>query len=718
MTMKRKLETQIRIAKSQIVIGGQELPLISGEFHFWRVQKSNWGSILETIKDAGIKIISTYVAWSYHELEPGVFDFCGDTCPERDLKGFIRIARDMGLYLIIKPGPFIYAEWPGGGPPERAAGLHRLSPEFLKMTGEYINKVCAVIKPYLATNKGNIVLLQVDNEPWPDLCARAEEIGVTGGTGMFSEWLKEQYNGNISVLNRKWRSAYKSFTEVAIFFEECYINRSLPLNGRLLPWPRYTQRFIDSQKFVEFYATGIISTIAGMYRKAGMDIPLYMNGWHPYAQNFHQAKQVVDLAGIDGLHRHSLYFDPEGAEFEDEYLYYLEAFKMLLHDTENGYAAEMGIGHPAGRMLQMKFAPKVENNIFDYLLYMANGMKAWNWYTLVDRDEWCCGAINQFGQPTTFFPAIKEALKIAESIDVSSLESLQNCSLITHRGHRYTDSGNWNRVWNALLEADFDFSLLDPEYKRPDSQILFYAGSDWLPAKAYASIKNYLDQGGTIVFFSHIPVANEYGEYTNPLDLPEPDMVRPVSLPVTIACAEHKIELKKGGHNDNKVHFVAFRQLPENYKPLTVHLSSEARQALVDTGLARGERKMFITGYVRPYGKGRILYLGANPQAQFVDFLREVARVSAVIRTDTPGVLTHIWRNSEGSLIIFAVNLSKESRHAIISLDTNYLDISGKKKIELIHVRSNEKEELMFEKENKFPIFLKGHDIWVGRLKG
>jgi len=61
----------VTVAENRIVIGSEKLPLISGEFHYWRNAKSNWSQILQTCKSMGFRILSTYVAWSYHELEPG-----------------------------------------------------------------------------------------------------------------------------------------------------------------------------------------------------------------------------------------------------------------------------------------------------------------------------------------------------------------------------------------------------------------------------------------------------------------------------------------------------------------------------------------------------------------------------------------------------------------------------------------------------------------------
>ncbi|MCF7854833.1 MAG: beta-galactosidase [Candidatus Pacebacteria bacterium] len=705
------------IENNQIRVGDSYLPLISGEFHFWRTQRSNWERILETSRGMGLKIVSTYVAWSFHEQASGEFDFQGRVSPETDLAGFLRLTRDLGLYVIMRPGPFIYAEWPGGGPPSRTQGMHRLSSSFLEASRDYIEAVGEVMHPFLATNGGHIVLVQVDNEPWPDLELRAEELGAAARDGLFSQWLRTQYDDDIAALNRKWRASFSDFDDCCVYFEECYVNRDIMLSGRLLPDEKYIQRLIDGQKFVEWCGAEIIAKNAAMYRAAGVNVPLYMNGWQPYAQNFHLNRQNVDLAGVDGLHRHRLYFDPSEPEFDNDFRWYLESFKMTLHDTDGiGYAAEMGIGHPTGGLAnRLKFAPKPQNNTFDYLMYMANGMKAWNWYTLVDRDGWACGAINQFGEETPYAEGIREALKVADAVHVAELESTHTCSLITHKGHRYTESGNWTRVWDALMEADIDFSLVDPDYKPIEADLVVYGGASWLPSRLYPKLKTYVEQGGTLVFFSHYPAYDEYGACINPFTMPEPDMIRPVNLPVSIGCGRHEIAIETGGHNNRKVHFAGFLNVPDGYTPIRVGLSSKAKQELVDIKLSTHEHKSFPAGYIRSVGEGKIVYIGSNPDPRILTWILDIVQVSYLIRTDTPGVLTHLWKRPDGAYVAFAVNRSSDAKYAKIMIDARHLGLASAP-VKLTHVRDEKTQTLDLSEDNSFTVFISGHDVWVGSL--
>jgi len=90
---------------------------LAAEIHYWRIPPDTWNERLSQIKDANIVAISTYVPWNFHEYEVEKYDFTGETNPRRDLEGFLRLCEEIGLKVIIRPGPYINAEWNGWGIP-------------------------------------------------------------------------------------------------------------------------------------------------------------------------------------------------------------------------------------------------------------------------------------------------------------------------------------------------------------------------------------------------------------------------------------------------------------------------------------------------------------------------------------------------------------------------------------------------------------------------
>jgi beta-galactosidase len=163
---------RIQIKEGYLWADGQKIPLLSGEFHFWRNDKKYWSRILDSIKDLGFKHITTYVEWVFHRITPeGTpvgqinYDFTGSTDQQCDLEGYLSLLdKRKDFWLSIRPGPYIYAETEFGGPPEEADKFHRNHPKFLELSEDYIKNVSKILKPHLVTNGGRIIFCQLDNE--------------------------------------------------------------------------------------------------------------------------------------------------------------------------------------------------------------------------------------------------------------------------------------------------------------------------------------------------------------------------------------------------------------------------------------------------------------------------------------------------------------------------------------------------------------------------
>lgn len=100
------------------IIDGRRIWLVSGAIHYFRTPRELWRARIRAAKEAGLNCIETYCAWNAHEPKPGHFDFTGDL----DLRAFVKLVGEEGLYCIVRPGPYICGEWDFGGHP---AWLHR-----------------------------------------------------------------------------------------------------------------------------------------------------------------------------------------------------------------------------------------------------------------------------------------------------------------------------------------------------------------------------------------------------------------------------------------------------------------------------------------------------------------------------------------------------------------------------------------------------------------
>ncbi|KAL6086492.1 hypothetical protein STEG23_002977 [Scotinomys teguina] len=149
----------------RFLLNGVPFRYISGSLHYFRVPPVLWADRLLKMRMSGLNAIQFYVPWNYHEPEPGVYNFNGS----RDLIAFLNEAARANLLVILRPGPYICAEWEMGGLPSwllRKPNIHLRSsdPAFLAAVDSWFKVLLPKIYPFLYHNGGNIISIQVENE--------------------------------------------------------------------------------------------------------------------------------------------------------------------------------------------------------------------------------------------------------------------------------------------------------------------------------------------------------------------------------------------------------------------------------------------------------------------------------------------------------------------------------------------------------------------------
>jgi len=153
------------LGDSAFLLDGKPLQIISGEIHYPRVPKEAWRQRLKMAKAMGLNTISTYVFWNLHEPLKGKYDFTGNN----NVAEFIKIAQEEGLWVILRPSPYVCAEWEFGGYPfwlqnEKGLIVRSKEPQYLEAYKNYINAVGKQLAPLQINHGGNILMVQIENE--------------------------------------------------------------------------------------------------------------------------------------------------------------------------------------------------------------------------------------------------------------------------------------------------------------------------------------------------------------------------------------------------------------------------------------------------------------------------------------------------------------------------------------------------------------------------
>lgn len=153
------------LGDSAFLLDGKPFQIISGEMHYPRVPTEAWRQRMQMAKAMGINTIGTYVFWNVHEPEKGQFNFSGNN----DIAAFVKIAQEEGLWVIVRPSPYVCAEWEFGGYPywlqnEKGLIVRSKEAQYLAEYKKYIEQVGKQLSPYLIANGGNIIMMQLENE--------------------------------------------------------------------------------------------------------------------------------------------------------------------------------------------------------------------------------------------------------------------------------------------------------------------------------------------------------------------------------------------------------------------------------------------------------------------------------------------------------------------------------------------------------------------------
>ena len=151
--------------KDTFYVDDEPIKIISGAIHYFRIVPEYWKDRLKKLKAFGANTVETYIPWNMHEMNKGQFRFEGML----DIIAFIKLAQEVGLYVIIRPSPYICAEWEFGGLPawllaEDGMKLRINYRPFMKHVEEYYKVLIPMLVPLQIHKGGPIIMMQVENE--------------------------------------------------------------------------------------------------------------------------------------------------------------------------------------------------------------------------------------------------------------------------------------------------------------------------------------------------------------------------------------------------------------------------------------------------------------------------------------------------------------------------------------------------------------------------
>jgi beta-galactosidase len=424
----RRWTRGVRLSPGGVEIGGALVPLIAGSVHYWRLDPRDWRACLQSTKQLGLRLIDLFVPWSVHELGPGQFEF-GQRDPRRDLGAFLRLAHELGLRVIVRPGPHINAEITGFGIPERVLwdpGCQARSPRnnrvmlpalpyafpvpsyasnaFHDEVARYFNALGPVLEPHLHP-AGPVVLLQVDNEGALYFRDSAYDQDYhPDAVALYRDFLRDKYR-TIEALESAYAKKPGSASRPPPASGAGGVRREAqePLRfATILPPVGFDAesaselaRHLDWCEFHEHLLETALGRFARALAVAGIDgLPTMHNlpmGHEATPLNAARVTRAVDLVGLDYYATASPKSRAIIARRTSELAVRCEALGLP------PFASEMGAGFPP-------FFPPLDerDSAFVVMAALAYGLRGYNVYMAVERDRWIGAPIDRRGRARPF----------------------------------------------------------------------------------------------------------------------------------------------------------------------------------------------------------------------------------------------------------------------------------------------------------------------------
>ncbi len=454
----------------------------------------------------------------------------------------------------------------------------------------------AVTRHGLRINGVEIPAISGEFHYWRDL-------GLDGGEGVFQDFLKNKY-GRISALNKAWNRQFADWPAVKA---ECVDDG------------RSRESFIaykDVREFLHKESTRIGELYCDIYRNLGVEVPMFHNllGYFKF-HDWLELKRQVAFAGVDIYPAAN--FEAGGGSQEDVFAAgvgthqkFVDTCKAAADLGGLGYIAEFQSGYisTGSRTLNQ------QHYRMTCVSALGAGISGWNWYMLVDRENWAESCITNMGNKNPdCFPEFQRIIELIGEQDLHKAHRKCGLGVIYDPLQEACGtSGREPEIRQLLYRGGIDYRRVDLRCREmlPEFHTLIYAGADYLSEESQETLKEWVSNGGTLIVFGSGVFMNERLEDCNVLEFIRPER--------TLDLFQYPDVLKVAGLADEEVSLDLPCSLFSEDSGVDELLEgvlwgSEVKFPMRPITSKNEERWSYGCGYKRTIGEGRLLVLGGNP---------------------------------------------------------------------------------------------------------
>jgi beta-galactosidase len=518
------------LVENKFVIGRDEFLPFSAEIHYFRVPKKFWSICFDRLKKANFRIISSYVPWNLHEERPGEFDFQGNDNPYKDLIVFLELAREFGFKIILKPGPWIQAEWPGGGMPkyifsdesliarDAAGGLlvansgvndikpgyqpSYLHPKYINHVKRYLGGFVDAIQNYIFP-KGPVFLIQLDSE-----------MAFGGNYGLF----ESDYNNHIvtELYPAFLENKYGNIKNIPVGYHKVKAFASvIPPIELTFKKPEQLVPYLDWLEFKGKLIEDYVQVLKERWEALGVGCMFSVA--MPSAGDFNVPVPWERIRGEKTI------VGPTITETDN---FYQIAMKVRLAQSLTGYswAPQVDIGS-AQSARAASGTVDIKKQRFALISALAAGLKGLNYYMFIGRDHWLGSPLGQDGTVNENYDVIRRLNLAVDVMDLSSTESNASIAIGLYRPYQMfneiTAGGEFSYIHDLVnqtfknlstdfcqLNYDFDVVDLDSQEHFENTRIMFVPVADYMSDAVQKKLVDLINKGMTIIFVGAVPHYN------------------------------------------------------------------------------------------------------------------------------------------------------------------------------------------------------------------